>query len=156
MHEAKKIADWTNKMARIEEASRKKDELNNEFICQAKETLITKMEHSEEKRDAIISDMREKLKVKSCLLITHTLSDFYSIQNHTDEIRRTKEMMERQKVEERNALNDKLKAAANLRDENIKRILNRLREHVSHPRLYPGNFFVCHFFYFISILIINK
>lgn len=40
-------------------------------------------------------------------------------------------MMERQKVEERNALNDKLKAAANLRDENIKRILNRLREHVS-------------------------
>lgn len=64
MHEAKKIADWTNKMARIEEASRKKDELNNEFICQAKETLITKMEHSEEKREAIISDMREKLKVK--------------------------------------------------------------------------------------------
>lgn len=38
--------------------------------------------------------------------------------------------MEKQKVEERNALNDKLKAAANLRDENIKRILERLREHV--------------------------
>lgn len=45
--------------------------------------------------------------------------------------------MERQKVEERNALNDKLKAAANLRDENIKRILNRLREHVSHNILVP-------------------
>lgn len=65
MHEAKKIADWTNKMARIEEASRKKDELNNEFICQAKETLISKMGNSEEKREAIISDMREKLKVKT-------------------------------------------------------------------------------------------
>jgi hypothetical protein len=38
--------------------------------------------------------------------------------------------MEKQKLEERNALNDKLKAAANLRDENIKRILERLREHV--------------------------
>lgn len=39
-------------------------------------------------------------------------------------------MMEKQKVDERNALNDKLKAAASLRDENIKRILERLREHV--------------------------
>lgn len=55
-------------------------------------------------------------------------------QNHTEDIKKTKEMMEQQKVEERNALNDKLKAAANLRDENIKRILSRLREHVSfHP-----------------------
>lgn len=40
-------------------------------------------------------------------------------------------MLEQQKIEERNALNDKLKTAANLRDENIKRILERLREHVS-------------------------
>ncbi|KAL7026563.1 hypothetical protein ACKWTF_005074 [Chironomus riparius] len=113
MYEAKKVADWTNKMAKIEEASRKKDELNNEFMVQAKETLIIKMEHSEEKREAIITEMKEKLK------------------NHTEEIKRTKEMLEQQKVEERNALNDKLKAAANLRDENIKRILERLREHNS-------------------------
>lgn len=53
------------------------------------------------------------------------------LQSHTEEIKRNKEMMEQQKLEERNALNDKLKAAANLRDENIKRILERLREHVS-------------------------
>lgn len=64
MHEAKKVADWTNKMAKIEEASRKKDELNNEFIYQTKETLISKMEQSEEKREAIITDMVEKLKVR--------------------------------------------------------------------------------------------
>lgn len=43
-------------------------------------------------------------------------------------------MLEKQKIEERNALNDKLKTAANLRDENIKRILDRLREHVSNQR----------------------
>jgi hypothetical protein len=49
--------------------------------------------------------------------------------------------MERQKVEERNALNDKLKAAANLRDENIKRILNRLREHVSYSLSPKKGFF---------------
>lgn len=43
-------------------------------------------------------------------------------------------MLEKQKNEERNALNDKLKSAANLRDENIKRILERLREHVSYVK----------------------
>jgi stathmin len=145
MYEAKKAADWTNKMAKIEEASRKKDELNNEFMNQTKETLICKMEQSEEKREAIMSDMVEKLKVGFNYIHTHIATAvaksnflFYShfsipsyTQNHTDEIRRSKEMMEQQKVEERNALNDKLKAAANLRDENIKRILSRLREHVS-------------------------
>lgn len=52
-------------MAKIEEASRKKDELNVEFKTQTKENLILKMEHSEEKREAIISDLKEKLKVIS-------------------------------------------------------------------------------------------
>ena len=61
--EAKKIADWSVKMAKIEEASRKKDELNNEFMIHTKEALLTKMEHSEEKREAIITDLKEKLKV---------------------------------------------------------------------------------------------
>lgn len=77
-------------------------------------------------------------------------------QNHTDEIRRTKEMMERQKVEERNALNDKLKAAANLRDENIKRILNRLREHVSHFVTFPKGVFLSHFCTFIVLVLMLK
>lgn len=58
-------------------------------------------------------------------------STFQLLQVHADEIKRNKEMLEKQKIEERNALNDKLKTAANLRDENIKRILERLREHVS-------------------------
>lgn len=58
-------------------------------------------------------------------------STFQPPQVHADEIKRNKEMLEKQKIEERNALNDKLKTAANLRDENIKRILERLREHVS-------------------------
>lgn len=52
-------------MAKIEEATRKKDELNAEFMTQTKEALTSKMEHSEEKREAIISDLKEKLKVIS-------------------------------------------------------------------------------------------
>lgn len=72
--EAKKIADWSAKMAKIEEAARKKDELNNEFMIHTKEALLTKMEHSEEKREAIITDLKEKLKVikkRIVLFISH-------------------------------------------------------------------------------------
>lgn len=60
---AKKVDEWETKMAKIEEATRKKDELNVEFMTQTKEALINKMEHSEEKREAIISELKEKLKV---------------------------------------------------------------------------------------------
>lgn len=132
-------------MAKIEEASRKKDELDTEFKMQTMENLSSKMEHCEEKREAIISDLKEKLKVIFDLIKTRVdksrkedenvteNSLFFSavLQVHADEIKRNKEMLEKQKIEERNALNDKLKTAANLRDENIKRILERLREHVS-------------------------
>lgn len=58
------MADWTVKIVKIEEATRKKDELNNEFIIQTKEALEAKMETVIEKREAIISDKKEKLKVK--------------------------------------------------------------------------------------------
>lgn len=62
-HEAQKVASWNAKLMKIEEASRKKNELNQEFISNAKDTLVSKMEHCEEKRDAIISDKLEKIKV---------------------------------------------------------------------------------------------
>ena len=58
-------------MAKIEEASRKKDELNNEFIEQTKEALLAKMEHTEGKREAIITDLKEKLKVRICSSSRH-------------------------------------------------------------------------------------
>lgn len=61
--EAKKITEWNAKQAKIEEASRKKEELDKEFAAQTKEALEAKMEQYEEKREALISDMKEKLKV---------------------------------------------------------------------------------------------
>lgn len=57
------MADWSAKVSKIEEMSRKKEEINTEFINQTKENLDAKMEHYEEKRDAIITDIKEKLKV---------------------------------------------------------------------------------------------
>lgn len=61
--ESKKMADWTAKATKIEEIARKKDELNIEFINQTKELLDAKMEYHVEKRDALMSDMKKKLKV---------------------------------------------------------------------------------------------
>ncbi|GAB0093448.1 Stathmin [Sergentomyia squamirostris] len=109
--EAKKMADWNAKMAKIEEASRKKDELNNEFMVHTKEVLEAKMEHYEEKREAIINDKKEKLKV------------------HSQEIEKTRTSLEMQKSAELTAIEEKLRTAATLRDENMKKMLERLKEH---------------------------
>lgn len=57
------MADWSAKMAKIEEASRKKDELDKEFKTNAKVVLESKMEQYEEKREAQITEIKEKLKV---------------------------------------------------------------------------------------------
>ena len=60
--EAKFQAEWTVKVAKIGEASRKKDEFNSSFINSTKEQLETKMETVVEKREALITDKKEKLK----------------------------------------------------------------------------------------------
>ncbi|XP_034471903.1 stathmin isoform X4 [Drosophila innubila] len=109
--EARKMAEISIKLAKVEEATRKKDEITNEFITQTKEQLETKMEHHVEKRDAIISDMKEKLKI------------------HAQEIEKTRETLEQQKANEQKAIEEKLKTAQALRDENIKKMLDRLKEH---------------------------
>jgi len=109
--EAKKMAEWNAKQAKIEEASRKKEVLNHTFASQTKETLEAKMEQYEEKREAIITDMKEKLKI------------------HAQEIEKTRQTLESKKDEERKALEEKLKQAEFIRDENIKKKLERLKEH---------------------------
>ncbi|KAH8325684.1 hypothetical protein KR067_004368 [Drosophila pandora] len=109
--EAKKMADISNKLAKVEEATRKKDEITNEFITQTKEQLESKMELHVEKREAIISDLKEKLKI------------------HSQEIEKTRETLEQQKANEQKAIEEKLKIAQSLRDENIKKMLDRLKEH---------------------------
>jgi stathmin len=111
--EAKKIADWTTKLAKIEETSRKKDEINNEFITHTKEALLAKMDQYEEKRESMINDIKEKVKV------------------HAQEIEKARNSVQQQKTEERKALEDKLKAAATSREDNINKMLERLKEHVS-------------------------
>lgn len=74
--EAKIQAEWTVKVAKIGEASRKKDEFNSSFINSTKEQLETKMVEVEEKREALISDKKEKLKVGVPDGRIHTYNEF--------------------------------------------------------------------------------
>lgn len=54
--------------------------------------------------------------------------------------------MEQQKNIDRLALDKKLKTAANMRDENMKKMLDRLKEHVSfHFTICPNSVFICLF-----------
>lgn len=71
------------------------------------------MEHSGEKREALLAEIKEKLKI------------------HSAEIEKARVLLEKQKSEERSALEEKLQAAASLREENINKMLERLKEHVS-------------------------
>lgn len=57
----------------------------------------------------------------------------YKIKIHAQEIEKTRQSLENKKDEERRAIEDKLKAAESMRDENIKKMLDRLKEHVSVP-----------------------
>lgn len=53
------------------------------------------------------------------------------MQSQFQEIEKTRMTLEQQKNEERMALDQKLQSAANIRDENMKKMLDRLKEHVS-------------------------
>lgn len=53
------------------------------------------------------------------------------VQNQFQEIEKTRLTLEQQKQQERMAIDNKLKTAAQTRDENIKKMLDRLKEHVS-------------------------
>lgn len=54
-----------------------------------------------------------------------------ALQNQFDEIEKNRLNLEQQKNMEREAIDNKLKTATQLRDENIKKMLERLKEHVS-------------------------
>lgn len=138
--EAKIQQEWTVKVAKIGEASRKKDEFNSSFINSTKEQLESKMETVVEKREALISDKKEKLKVGFVPTTVYSVEcssyDDYNwngclVQTQLQEIEKTRTQLEKQRDEEREAIEEKLRVAAQKRDENIKNKLDRLKEHVS-------------------------
>lgn len=77
---------------------------------------------------------------------------FFILQSQFEEIERNRISMEQQKNIDRLTLEKKLKTAANTRDENMKKMLDRLKEHVRfHFRLFlfEFRFHICIFFFLI-------
>lgn len=58
-------------------------------------------------------------------------------QDHIENVEKTRQTLEQQTGEVRTAIEEKLKSASVQRDENIKKMLDRLREHVSTPYSLP-------------------
>ncbi|KAL7306408.1 hypothetical protein TKK_0001826 [Trichogramma kaykai] len=109
--EANKIAALNVRLSKIEEVSRKKDELNETFVNATRESLNLKMKDNEEKREAYINDLKNKLK------------------EHLETVEKTRLSLDQQTEEVRVALEEKLKTATAQRDENTKKMLDRLKEH---------------------------
>ncbi|RZF47627.1 hypothetical protein LSTR_LSTR015669, partial [Laodelphax striatellus] len=109
--EANKMATLAAKLSKIEEASKKKDEQTNVFINQTKEALDQKMETHIEKREAYITDLKSKLK------------------DHLEGVEKTRQSLEQQTQEIEVAVKEKMKSAAAQRDENMKKMVERLKEH---------------------------
>ena len=109
--EAHKLAAFSAKLCKIEEVARKKDELSAAFIAATSKSLDAKMNNTEEKREAHIAEVKNKLK------------------EHLESVEKTRLSLEQQTEEVRCAVEEKLKTAAAQRDENIKRMLDRLKAH---------------------------
>lgn len=60
--EAHKLAALATKLGKIEDASRKKEELSSAFIAATRESLDAKMNNTGEKREAHIAELKNKLK----------------------------------------------------------------------------------------------
>lgn len=111
--EGNKIAALSANLQKIEEASRKKDEQTTQFIAATRDALEQKMETHIGKREAYITDLKTKLK------------------DHIENVEKTRLSLEQQTNEIKSAIEEKMKIASTQRDENIKKMLERLREHVS-------------------------
>lgn len=61
----------------------------------------------------------------------HLMRKFLNPQTQLQEIEKTRTQLEKQRDEEREAIEEKLRLATLNRDENIKKKLERLKEHVS-------------------------
>lgn len=109
--ESNKMAAWSTKIMKIEEAGRKKNEMTTDFISTTRSALEQKMGVHEEKREAYISDLKTKLK------------------DHIENVEKTRLSLEQQTEEVRSAIEDKLKTASQQRDDNIRKMLERLKEH---------------------------
>merc|ERR1712183_285485 len=109
--EASRLATVNERISRLEEASRKRDEVQKEFISSTQAALEDKLDASSNNRKAYLNGLRAK--------ITDHLNNVVSVRKSLDE----------QTNELRDAIEVKMKSAEENRTENLNKMLEKLKEH---------------------------
>ncbi|XP_037077356.1 golgin subfamily A member 6-like protein 1 isoform X2 [Pollicipes pollicipes] len=109
-HEYQRQASVTDKLARIDEASKKRQEADQQYIQQAREQLEQKMGANVKNRENIIKGMQEKLK------------------EHLEQVEAVQNKTRVQYAELAASIQEKQKGAEEARDENLRKTLEKLKE----------------------------
>lgn len=111
--EASRQASIGERLARLEEASRKREESNAAFVSTTQLALEEKFDVSSSNRDAHLNSLKAK------------------IADHLGGVETVRKQLEVQSQELRDAINAKLSSAQENRDEQLRKFLDKLKEHVS-------------------------
>ncbi|XP_068200339.1 uncharacterized protein stai isoform X2 [Palaemon carinicauda] len=114
--EASRLASVNERMSRLEDASRKREEANKQFIATTQAALEDKLDTSSNNRKAYLNGLRAK--------ITDHL-------NNVDGVRKS---LDEQTIELRDAIEVKMKSAEENRNENLNKMLEKLKDHEDYAR----------------------
>ncbi len=131
-----KLSQITEKMQKIEEAAKIREEQNVNFSKQAEQKLLSKMESNKENRNQLMNQLMEKLKKTvselNILFIYIKYQKIFILFFKDNKIAQIRELTtkETQRLEDR--IKNKLETAEENRLEKINALTERLKEHVNY------------------------
>ncbi|KAB7506497.1 hypothetical protein Anas_08178 [Armadillidium nasatum] len=109
--EASRLASISERLARLEEAGRKREEANLAFIAATQVALEDKLDAFSINREAHLNNLKTK------------------ISEHLTSVEAVRKQLEAQSEELRDAINSKLNSAQENRDEHLRKLMDKLKEH---------------------------
>ncbi|KAL7635002.1 UNVERIFIED_CONTAM: hypothetical protein RMT77_013987 [Armadillidium vulgare] len=109
--EASRLASISERLARLEEAGRKREEANLAFIAATQVALEDKLDAFSINREAHLNNLKTK------------------ISEHLTSVEAVRKQLEAQSEELRDAINCKLNSAQENRDEHLRKLMDKLKEH---------------------------
>lgn len=106
----------TERMSKLEEASRKRDEINAAFITSTQKDLDSKLDQSQNNREAYLNGLKAK------------------VHDHLSNVEAVAKKSETDREDLRVNIEAKMKNAEEKRDENLSTMLSKLKEHDDHLR----------------------
>lgn len=106
----------TDRMTKLEEAARKRDEINAAFITQTQKDLEVKLDQSQNNREAYLNGLKAK------------------VHDHLSNVAAVRKQTESEQENLRLSIETKMSSAEEKRDENMRTMLSKLKEHDDHLR----------------------